>query len=58
MANILTVDAGPASVVYQSVELARRLAPRAIGSRSPGDPDARELVEHHGLAFTLLEPSR
>ncbi|MCK7494602.1 MAG: glycosyltransferase [Comamonadaceae bacterium] len=45
-------------MLYQSVELARR--PAAAGHRLTfaGDADARELVEHHGLAFHQLEPSR
>ena len=58
MANILTVTRGLPSVLYQSVELARRLAAAGHRLTFAGDPDARELVEHHGLAFRCLEPSR
>ena len=58
MANILIVTRGLPSVLYQSVELARRLAAAGHRLTFAGDPDARELVEHHGLAFRRLEPSR
>jgi UDP:flavonoid glycosyltransferase YjiC (YdhE family) len=58
MANILTVTRGLPSLLYQSVELARRLAAAGHRLTFAGDPDARELVEHHGLAFRCLEPSR
>ena len=58
MANILIVSRGLPSVLYQSVELARRLAAAGHRLTFAGDPDARELVEHHGLAFHSLEPSR
>ena len=58
MANILTVTRGLPSVLYQSVELARRLAAAGHRLTFAGDPEARELVEHHGLAFRRLEPTR
>ena len=58
MASILCVTAGLPSVLYKSVELARRLA--AAGHRvvCAGPADARELVEHQGLEFLPLAPSR
>jgi UDP:flavonoid glycosyltransferase YjiC (YdhE family) len=58
MANILIVTRGLPSVLYQSVELARRLAAAGHRVTFAGDPDARALVEHLGLAFHPLEPSR
>ncbi len=58
MANILIVTRGLPSVLYQSVELARRLAAAGHRLTFAGDPDARELVEHHGLAFRRLDPCR
>ena len=58
MANILIVTRGLPSVLYQSVELARRLAAAGHRLTFAGDPDARELVEHHGLAVRRLDPCR
>ncbi len=58
MANILIVTRGLRGVLYQSVELARRLAAAGHRLTFAGDPDARELVEHHGLAFHRLDPDR
>jgi UDP:flavonoid glycosyltransferase YjiC (YdhE family) len=58
VATILCVTSGLPSVVYGSVELARRLA--AAGHRViyAGLPDARQLAEHHRLEFVPLAPSR
>lgn len=58
MASILCVTVGLPSVLYQGVELARRLA--AAGHRVvfAGPADARELVEHHRLELLPLRPSR
>ncbi len=58
MASILCVTTGLSSVLYQSVELARRLAADGHGVVFAGSPDARELVEDHRLRFLPLEPSR
>ncbi len=58
MASILIVTRGLPGVLYQSVELARRLAAAGHRLTFAGDPDARELVEHHGLAFHRLDPDR
>jgi UDP:flavonoid glycosyltransferase YjiC (YdhE family) len=58
MARILTVTAGLPSVLYASVELARRLAAAGHEVTHASLPPARGLVEHHGLGFLPLEPSR
>lgn len=58
MASILIVTRGLPSVLYQSVELARRLAAAGHRLTFAGDADARALVEHHGLAFRDLDPDR
>jgi UDP:flavonoid glycosyltransferase YjiC (YdhE family) len=58
MASILIVTRGLPSVVYQSVELARRLAAAGHRLTFAGDAGARPLVEHHGLAFLGLDPDR
>jgi len=58
MASILIVTRGLPSVLYQSVELARRLAAAGHRITFAGDSDARALVEHHELAFHGLEPGR
>lgn len=58
MARILTVTSGLASIVYSSVELARRLAVAGHRVTFAGDPDARGLAEHHGLEFLPLAASR
>ena len=58
MATILCVTVGLPSVVYKSVELARRLA--AAGHRVvfAGQEGDRRLVEQVGLEFLALEQSR
>ena len=58
MASIIVVTSGLPSVVYPSVELARRLAAAGHRLTLAGLPDSRALVEHHGLDFLPLEPSR
>ena len=58
MANILTVTRGLPSVLYSSVELARRLASDGHRVIFAGAPDARRLVEHLRLDFLPLESSR
>ena len=58
MARILAVTCGLPSVVYASVELARRLAAAGHRLTFASHADARALVEHHGLDFLPLEPSR
>jgi UDP:flavonoid glycosyltransferase YjiC (YdhE family) len=58
MASLLFVTRGLPSVVYQSVELARRVAAAGHRVTFAGDADARPLVEHHGLAFLSLDPDR
>jgi UDP:flavonoid glycosyltransferase YjiC (YdhE family) len=58
MADILTVTRGLPSVLYQSVELARRLAVAGHHVTFAGDAEARPLVEHLDLGFLALEPSR
>ena len=57
MAHILCVTDGLPSVLYPSVELARRLAAAGHRVTYAGPAEARELVEHHGLEFLPLEPS-
>lgn len=58
MAKILSVTSGFPSILYPSVELARRLA--VVGHRLTfsGLAESRELVEHHGIDFLPLVPSR
>ena len=58
MAKIVTVTQGLPSLVYPSVELARRLAAAGHRVTFAGDGDARHLVEHHGLEFLPLERGR
>jgi len=58
MASILTVAAGLPGIVYSSVELARRLAIAGHHLTFAGPPESRALVEHHGLSFLPLGPSR
>jgi len=58
MANILIVTRGLPGVLYQSVELARRLAAAGHRLTFAGDEDARALIEHHGLAVHRLDPDR
>lgn len=57
-ARILCVADGLASVLYSSVELARRLAAAGHRLTFAGPPDTRKLVEHHGLGFLPLAESR
>jgi len=57
MARILIVAAGFPSILYPSVELARRLAVAGHYVTFAGLAASRKLVEHHGLAFLPLEPS-
>jgi UDP:flavonoid glycosyltransferase YjiC (YdhE family) len=58
MASILIVTRGLPSVLYQSVELGRRLAAAGHRITCAGDPEAEALFEHHGLAVHRLEPDR
>ena len=58
MASILCVTNGMPSVLYASVELARRLAAAGHHVVHAAPPETRELVEHQGLGFLPLEPSR
>ncbi len=58
MASILSVTSGFGSILYPSVELARRLAAHGHQVTFAGAPQSRDLVEHHGLGFLPLEPSR
>lgn len=58
MASILSVTSGFPSLLYPSVELARRLAVAGHQVTFAGQPECRKLAEHHGLAFLPLEPSR
>ena len=57
-ARILCVAAGLPSVLYPSVELARRLAAAGHRLTFASHAGARRLVEHHGLDFLALGPSR
>ncbi len=57
-ARILCVTSGLAGMLYSSVELARRLAAAGHRLTYASFPDARRLVEHHGLDFLPLDPSR
>ena len=57
MAHILCVTDGLPSVVYRSVELARRLAAAGHRITYAGPAGARQLVENQGLDFVALEPS-
>ncbi len=57
MANILAVTRGLSSVVYSSVELARRLAAAGHRVTHASAPSERGLVERHGLDFLPLDPS-
>lgn len=56
--RILCVTSGLAGMLYSSVELARRLAAAGHCLTYASFPDARGLVEHHGLDFLPLDPSR
>lgn len=56
MASILIVTRGLPSVLYQSVELARRLTVAGHRLTFAGDPSACPLIEHHGVAFQSLDP--
>ncbi len=58
MANILSVTSGFPSLLYPSVELSRRLAAAGHRLTFMGLPEARGLVEHHGLTFLPLEANR
>jgi zeaxanthin glucosyltransferase len=58
MASILIVTRGLRGVLYQSVELARRLAAAGHRLTFAGDEDARALIEHHGLPLHRLDPDR
>ena len=57
-ARILCVASGLPSVLYPSLELARRLAAAGHRLTFASLAGARPLVEHHGLGFLALEPSR
>jgi UDP:flavonoid glycosyltransferase YjiC (YdhE family) len=54
MAHILTVTRGLPSVVYQAVEVARRLVAAGHEVIFAGDPEARTLVTSHGIGFHPL----
>ena len=56
MADILTVTRGLPSLVYPSVELARRLAAAGHRVTFAGDPETAVLAAGHGLDFQALEP--
>lgn len=58
MAHLLVVSHGMPSVLYVSIELARRLAIDGHRVTFAGLPTARALVEHQGLEFLPLEASR
>ena len=58
MASILCVATGLPSVLYKSVELARRLGADGHRVVFAGSSDARRLVEDQGLELLPLEPSR
>ena len=53
-ARIACVAEGLPSVLYPSVELARRLAADGHHVTCVAHPGARELIEHHGLEFRTL----
>jgi UDP:flavonoid glycosyltransferase YjiC (YdhE family) len=55
-ARILCVVSGLPSVLYPSLELARRLAAAGHRVTFASQAGARPLVEHHGLDFLALEP--
>lgn len=57
-ASILTVASGLPSVLYPSVELARRLAAAGHRLTFAALPESRALVKHLGLDFLPLDPSR
>ena len=57
-ARILIVTAGWSGLLYSSVELARRLADTGHEITCLGPEKARDIVEHHGLRFSELKPSR
>jgi UDP:flavonoid glycosyltransferase YjiC (YdhE family) len=57
MAHILTVARGLPSVVYPSVELARRLAVAGYRVTFAGPLEAQELAGENGLEFVALEAS-
>ena len=57
MAKLLCVSCGMPSVLYPTVELARRLAVDGHAVTFAGLPSARDLLEHHGIPFVALEPS-
>jgi UDP:flavonoid glycosyltransferase YjiC (YdhE family) len=57
-AKILCVTNGLPGMLYSSVELARRLAAAGHRLTYGSYAHARELVEHQGLGFLELEPSR
>ena len=56
-ARILCVVSGLPSVLYPSLELARRLAAAGHRVTFASRAEARPLVEHYGLDFFALEPS-
>ena len=58
MAKILCVTWGLPSVVYPSVELARRLAAAGHQLTFAGLAEFRDLALHHGLGFLPLDASR
>lgn len=57
-ARILIVTAGLSGLLYSSVELALRLADTGHEITYLGPEKARDIVEHHGLRFSELKPSR
>jgi UDP:flavonoid glycosyltransferase YjiC (YdhE family) len=58
MAHIVTVTRGLPSVVYQAVEVARRLAAAGHQVTFAGGPEALSLVTSQGIAFHSLAPDR
>lgn len=58
MARILIATDGFPSILYPSLELARRLSATGHQVTFAGAPTVRELAEHHDLGFIPLEASR
>ena len=56
--TILIATAGRSGILYSSLELGRRLAAADHKVVYAGPDNARQLVDHHGLGFLALEPSR
>lgn len=56
--HILIVTSGLSGLLYSSLELARRLQTAGHRITYAGPTAVRQLVDHQGLAFLELEPSR